>query len=317
MDNISRKQDADKTARNEDYQQLEEIKESLKQVNSTINELLEKNQSVCASYADAVKNLQTNTVEKAAEPPTKRIERDLTKILIVSNTKKLANSIEIKREFAKFFPLKRLVYAFNTARGNIHLEFHSSQEAEDVFNSWHENNLGTNTSIRKPSSPEQPNRSVLVRGIPTEIAEETIIDNLAKDFSNVKATRFIKKDKTVLGTVRLTFSSAEDAANAVNQGLFIDHLFYRPSYFIQQGVKIIRCYNCQKFGHVSANCNFEKQCGHCSQKHNFTDCPNKHLDPKCANCGKNHQTDSFDCQLYLNQIRKSTTQGKFLSPKLS
>ena len=113
------------------------------------------------------------------------------------------------------------MYAFNTARGNIHLEFHSSQEADDVFISWHEIILGANTLVRKPSSPEQPNRSVLVRGVPVEIAEETIIDSLAQEFSNVRATRFVKRDKTVLRTVRLTFSSAEDAAKAKNQGVLL------------------------------------------------------------------------------------------------
>ena len=145
VDKISRKQDANETARIEDYQQLIEIKDSLQQVNSTINELWGKNQSVCGKYADAVKNLQINTVEKSRDPPTKRIEHDLTKILIVSNSKKLTKSIKTKRD--KLFLLKQLVYAFNTARGNIHLEFHSSQEADDVFSSWHENILGTNTSV--------------------------------------------------------------------------------------------------------------------------------------------------------------------------
>ena len=48
----------------------------------------------------------------------------------------------------------------------------------------------------------------------------------------------------------------------------------------------------------------ENHCGHCSQIHNFTNCTNEHLDPTCANCGNIHQTDSFDCQLYLNQIQK-------------
>ena len=47
VDSINRKQEADQTARNEDYQQLKVIKESLKQVNSTIKELLKKNQSIC------------------------------------------------------------------------------------------------------------------------------------------------------------------------------------------------------------------------------------------------------------------------------
>ena len=72
-----------------------------------------------------------------------------------------------------------------------------------------------------------------------EIAEETIIDKLDQEFSNVKATCFVKRNTTVLGTVRIIFSSAEDAAKAVKQGLFNDHFFYRPSYFLQQGVKTL------------------------------------------------------------------------------
>ena len=121
------------------------------------------------------------------------------------------------------------MYAFNRFSGNNHLEFHSSQEAGDIFSSWDENILGNYTSFRKPSSPEQPNRSVLVRGVPTEIADETIFDNIAQEISNVKATRFVKRDKTALGTVRVTFSPPDDAAKALIQGLFINHLFYRPS----------------------------------------------------------------------------------------
>ena len=109
-----------------------------------------KIQYLCANYTDAVKNLQIDKVEKATDPPTKPIERDLTKILIVSNPKKLTNSIEIKKEFAKFFLFKRLFHAFNTARGNIHLYFYSSQEAEDVFSSWHENILGTILQSKNP-----------------------------------------------------------------------------------------------------------------------------------------------------------------------
>ena len=63
-----------------------------------------------------------------------------------------------------------------------------------------------------------------MRGVPSEIAEKTIIDSLAQEFSNVRVTRFVKRDKTVLGTDGLTFFSAEDAAKAKNQGQFNDHL---------------------------------------------------------------------------------------------
>ena len=37
------------------------------------------------------------------------------------------------KEFADDFPFNRLIYAFNTTGGNVHLEFVSKEEADEVF----------------------------------------------------------------------------------------------------------------------------------------------------------------------------------------
>ena len=108
----------------------------------------------------------------------------------------------IKKEFAKYFPLKRLMYAFNTARGKIHLQFMSPEEASEVLNKWNENCFGEKTQIRKTNQPERPLRAVLIRDVPTELSEQDIIDSIEETYPDSTATRFVKKDRTPLGTVK-------------------------------------------------------------------------------------------------------------------
>ena len=72
--------------------------------------------------------------------------------MIVSGNQKYRGSKEIKRTFSNVFLMKKLVVAFNTARGNIHLEFSTSQEVDEVFSNWKSDYLGPKTNIRKSSS---------------------------------------------------------------------------------------------------------------------------------------------------------------------
>ena len=88
------------------------------------------------------------TVTKTA-PPDRKVDpreespkvnkqfspRDPNKVLILTGKKKFCNSVEIKRTFAKTFPLKKLVYVFTTARSNKTLELLTIEEADIVLKS--------------------------------------------------------------------------------------------------------------------------------------------------------------------------------------
>ena len=270
----------------------------LMSINTDIEIIKEKTPSG-NTYAEKAKIARKPSPSTRQQIPRNK-EKDLSTILIVSGNQKYRDSIEIKRAFSKIFPMKKLIVAVNTARGNIHLEFLNSQEADEVFSNWKADYLGTKTSIRKASARGEQ-RNAVIKGVPKEIEEVHITEILQKKYPGISAKRFVKADGTILQTVKLTFQSELQYNNALSEGLFLDSIYYQPYAFVQRGIRIIRCYNCQQFGHLSGNCHSKTACKHCSEDHKIEDCPNKELESKCMNCRGTHDAVSLVCPTYTKQ----------------
>ena len=193
--------------------------------------------------------------------------------MIASSTFNFRDSEQIKKELAKHFPLKRLIHAFNTTGGNVHLEFVPKVEADEVFEKWKPQFLGDSTKIRRAISTEKPNRAVIIKKVPLDVTDELIQSCLDTQFTDAKATRVIKRDSTKVGTVKIVLKSEKDLGKVLHQGFFIDSIYYKTATFVQNGIQIVRCFKCQKFGHISAKCQSAEKCIDCSENHFFTDCP--------------------------------------------
>jgi len=62
---------------------------------------------------------------------------------------------------------------------------------------------------------------------------------------------------------------------------------------------VVRCYKCQKYGHIAVNCRKETPtCPVCSGPHSFAECQTKD-DKTCANCGGAHSASFRDCPRYI------------------
>ena len=179
----------------------------------------------------------------------------------------------------------------------------SEEEADEVFEKWKPEFLGDSTKIRRALSTEKPNRAVIIKKVPLDMNDEMTQSCLHTQFKDAKATRFIKRDSTKLGTVKIVLKSENDLGKALHQGLFIDSIYYKTIPFGRNGIQIIRCFNCQKFDHISAKCQSGEKCGHCSENHLFRDCPNKNQESKCANCNLNHPANYIQCDVYIKQLQ--------------
>ena len=150
---------------------------------------------------------------------------------------------------------------------------------------------------------QKPNRAVIIKKVPLHVNYEMIQSCLDTQFKDAKATRFIKRGSRKLGTVKIVLKSENDLGKALHQGLFIDSIYYKTILFVQNGIQIIRCFKCQKFGHISAKCQSGEKYGHWSENHLFRDCPNKNQENKCANCNLHHPANYIQCDVYIKQLQ--------------
>ena len=100
----------------------------------------------------------------------------------------------------------------------------SEEEADEVFEKWEPEFVGDSTKIRRALSTEKPNRAVIIEKVPLDVNDERIQSCLDTQFKDAKATRFIKRDSTKLGTVKIVLKSENDLGKALHQRLFIDSI---------------------------------------------------------------------------------------------
>ena len=62
---------------------------------------------------------------------------------------------------------------------------------------------------------------------------------------------------------------------------------------------LLRCHNCQRFGHHKEKCTRPPTCKNCGKNGNHLDYQQT---PKCANCKENHLADSKECKLSKKRI---------------
>ena len=64
--------------------------------------------------------------------------------------------------------------------------------------------------------------------------------------------------------------------------------------------KPLRCFKCNRFGHVSANCKCNVRCTACAQNQETKSCTETVL--KCSNCGGEHSAASRQCPCYIHEM---------------
>lgn len=147
----------------------------------------------------------------------------------------------------------------------------------------------------RPFIPESYTRNVgKVRNVPLQYSDEQLLEYL-KDAGVISARRQMKyyrqEDGAVtsrsLHTVILTFRDDRPIPGRIYLG-FTSHPveeYLGPA---------LRCYNCQRFGHMAKSCRSTRRCKICSEDHDHKECKSV-LQPKCANCAGNHAASYSGC----------------------
>ncbi|XP_033753085.1 uncharacterized protein LOC117336583 [Pecten maximus] len=137
-------------------------------------------------------------------------------------------------------------------------------------------------------TPLTSNRSEgVIYGVSTELSDKDLVESLSEE-GVTRATRMkgrqYDSDKNST-TVRLTFSTKDIPERvAVGYRTFKVKLYVPPP---------LRCYKCNRYGHIAARCKGALRCQKCGGDHKVVDCKSEDL--KCVNCGGAHSAAYGGC----------------------
>lgn len=129
----------------------------------------------------------------------------------------------------------------------------------------------------------------VITGVSTDISVEDIL-------SNVEGAK-VEKAKRLLYTKNGSKQESLSVLLYFNEEVLpvrvkVGYLSYQVRLYIPPP---IRCFKCQKFGHVAAVCRGKQRCGKCGgEDHEYGKCP-EGIKAKCCNCGGEHSAAYKGC----------------------
>ncbi|XP_060763851.1 uncharacterized protein LOC132872786 isoform X2 [Neoarius graeffei] len=126
----------------------------------------------------------------------------------------------------------------------------------------------------------------VITGIPVSVSIEDIKNNL-KGGEIVDAKRLTKgKEKTESLSILLHFK--DEMPDKIQMGF----MCYPVREYIPPP---LRCFKCQRFGHVAAQCKGKLRCAKCGEGHEYGKC-GENAQLKCCNCGGQHSAAYGGCE---------------------
>lgn len=126
-----------------------------------------------------------------------------------------------------------------------------------------------------------------------------IIENIRME--NVGDVRIVRKINTRARRVNWLLDTDLKTSEKLlaRKRICVDFERYR----IVQHVAIVRCFRCQRYGHMSGRCQETQVCAKCSEEHRTADCKSSKV--QCSNCyfrdpssDIDHRADGIDCPVF-------------------
>jgi len=134
-----------------------------------------------------------------------------------------------------------------------------------------------------------------IYNVPLEISTDELVEGLVgQKVTFVKRFRFKCKEYSEFRdskSVFLQFSTADLPAEVK-----LGYLLFRVKQFIP---KPLRCFKCNRFGHVASHCRGRERCSNCGGEHKYSECNADTA--KCPNCGGNHSANDQICPRYQRE----------------
>ena len=250
----------------------------------------------------STKNSSKNSSDEQCSSMKRAAITQLQPVMLaaVNGDKPLASFSPIKIDRC----LRNLIGQYDSCKpirnGNLLVNCKTSNQIKTLLNLENLADANTKTSISVKSSIIIPaGAKGVIYNVPLDITNDDLLMCL-KDDHVTYVKRFVKKSLVDLPpvltdtkTVLLQFDST-----ALPLFVHIGYMRFSVKKYIPQP---LRCFKCNRFGHVTANCRGKERCSKCGGEHKIENCQTSTV--KCVNCNGNHTASSKECPRYQREVQ--------------
>lgn len=300
------------------------------ELNDKVDKLMAENQSLKVQIAELKKSQIINpTVADSVRPTyasTAAKTPNNSKVLSVKQKGQQKDVKQVRKDLQDRVNPEELGIGVSMGRptrdGGLVLTCGNEREIS-VVQSEIQTKLGNNYEVDRPKTREHRIKVVGIHEDEYESTEEQIIERIVKQNDlrvnnrNFKM-KILRRTKLLNRKFNLIVEADSDTYNSLIENQKLNLGWGR--YWVYNDYGIIRCFNCNKYGHFQKECKDKKSCAKCAGEHDIKDCQESSI--KCTNCITSNQKykmnlktdhvvwDHVNCETY-KRIENSR-QNKFL-----
>lgn len=158
------------------------------------------------------------------------------------------------------------------------------------------------------STNNKRNKLLVLKGLNSAYTAEEVHEELTQllNKENIKIVKVDKLLPSILTNNHLLIQFQPECDTRVATKIkSIAH--QRVRWELYRKNKVFQCFNCQRVGHSSSNCNLQYRCVKCTVQHAPGKCqlhlqPEDQKKPKCVNCNENHPANYRGCR-YIREAQ--------------
>ena len=237
----------------------------------------------------------------------------LAQIIVVDNIKnpkEVRSSVQIQNRLKSFEVFKDIQFAYSLPQGGVALHFKSSSEADRALENWPEFVFNAGEVPHRTKSTN-PNKVSYMKNVDLSLSEFQIGEVLSQigiKTSKIKRLHY-RYGKYPMPVVQLVHPSVQDKLSALEKEIPIK--FHNRNAILEpKKESVIRCYHCQRFGHIARVCSYKQRCECCSVSDHLGEvCAASEF--CCANCSGKHKSSSKFCPIFLQYAGKHRSSAIF------
>ncbi|XP_014832393.1 PREDICTED: uncharacterized protein LOC106910304 [Poecilia mexicana] len=133
-----------------------------------------------------------------------------------------------------------------------------------------------------------------IRGVIYGIPLDEDLDKIKRSVVGAKVNNLKRLSKTVdekrVGSLSILIEFEE---KELPKNIKIGYLNFQVRPYVPPP---LRCFKCQRYGHIAAVCKGKQRCPKCGEDYKLEDCKEE-LQEKCCNCGGNHRVTFGGCEV--------------------